>query len=109
MFEPDPHGVMADTKGRLQFLERGGGLFANVRLKFGRIKLAPDTPAGFGGQGVGFGGGEVAIDRAWGDTKAPGSLGFGAAGLDILHHPFPQIQRIGFHAHIVSPYLPMSM
>ena len=100
---------MADAKDPLQFLERGGGLLANVRLKFGRIEFAPGSPARFGSQGVGFDGGEVAIDRTRGNPKTPGGLGLGAARFNKLHHPLPQIQRVGFHPNTLSGYLPMSM
>ena len=107
MLEADPHRIVADAKGRFQFLERGVGLFSDVGLEFGWIEFAPGTPARFGGQGVGFGGGEVAVDRALGEAEAPRGLRLGAARFNKLHHPFPQIQRVGFHAHTLSVYLPM--
>jgi hypothetical protein len=100
---------MADAKGRLQFLERGGGVLADVRPKFGGVEFAPGPPTGFGDQGVRFGGCEVAVDGTWGNAKSPGGLGFGTASFDKLHHPFPQIQRVSFHNHTLSDYLPMSM
>ena len=80
---------MADAKDCLQFLERGRRLFPNVRLKFGWIKLAPATPARFGDQGVGLGGGEIAVDRTRGNPKTPGSLGLGSTTGNKLHHSFP--------------------
>ena len=89
---------MADAKDPLQFLERGVRLVADVRLKSGRIELAPVTPTGLGRQRVRFGGGQIAINRAPSQVKAAGRLNLGAAALKKLHHPFPQIQRIAFHA-----------
>lgn len=55
---------MADAKGPLQFLERRVGVLADVRLKLDRIELAPVAPTGLGCQGVRFGGGQIAINRA---------------------------------------------
>ena len=100
---------MADAKDPLQFLERGVRLVPDMRLKFGWIELAPLAPTGLGGQRVRFGGGQIAINRAFAQPKEPSGLGPRAATSDILHHPLPQIQRIGFHAHSLSPILPMSM
>ena len=109
MPEADPHGVVADAKDLLQFLERGVGLLADVRLKLGRIELAPVAPTGLGGQGVRFGCGQVAIDGAFAQPKQPGGLGPRAAPGHKLHHPLAQIQRVGFHARSLSLILPMSM
>ena len=100
---------MADAKDRLQFLQRRVGVVADMRLEFDRIELAPVAPTGFGGQGVRFGGGEVAIDGALAQPKNPGGLGPRAAGPDKLHHPLAQIQRVGFHAHTLPHILPTSM
>lgn len=100
---------MADAKDPLQFLERGVGLVADVGLKFGRIELAPAAPTGLGNQGVGFGGGQVAIYRALAQPKQPGGFGPRAARLDKLHHPLAQIQRVGFHPFSLSLILPMSI
>ena len=100
---------MADAKDPLQFLERGVRLVADVRLKFGRIELAPVAPTALGGQGVRFGGGQVAIDGALAQPKNTGGLGPRAAPGHKLHHPLAQIQRVGFHAHSLSPILPLSM
>jgi len=100
---------MADAKDLLEFLERGVGMFLDVGVKFGGVEFAPGTPARFGGQGVGLEGGEVAVNGAAGDAEAAGGFGLGAAGLEKLHHPFPQIQRVSFHAYTVSVYVPMSM
>jgi hypothetical protein len=38
-----------------------------------------------------------------------GGLSPRAAALHKLHHPFPQIQRVGSHAHSLPAILPMSM
>jgi hypothetical protein len=100
---------MADAKNSLQFLERGGGLVADVRLKFGRIELAPVTPTGLGGQRVRFGGGQIAINRAFAQPKKTGGLGPRAAPGHKLHHPLAQIHRVGFHALSLPHILPMSM
>ena len=100
---------MADAKGPLQFLQRGVRLVADVGLKSGRIQLAPVAPTGLGRQGVGFGGGEVAIDGALAQPKETGGLGPGAAPGNKLHHPLAQIQSVGFHARNLPPILPMSM
>ena len=100
---------MADTKDPLQFLKRGVRLVADVRLKLGRIELAPVAPTGLGGQGVRFGRGQVAINRALAQPKQPGGLGPRAASGHKLHHPLAQIQRVSFHAHSLSLILPMSM
>jgi len=93
----------------LQFLERGVGMLADVGLKLGRIEFAPAAPTGLGGQGIRFGGGQVAIDGALAQPEKPGGLGPDAARLDKLHHPLAQIQRVGFHAHSLPLILPMSM
>ena len=100
---------MADAKDPLQFLERGVGVLADVRLQFGRIELAPVAPTGLGGQGVRFGCGQIAINRALAQPEKPGRLGPRAAPGHKFHHPLAQIQRVGFHAHSLSPILPMSM
>ena len=78
---------MADAKDLLQFLERGVGLMADVRLELGRIELAPVAPTGLGGQGVLFGRGQVAIDGALAQPKNTGGLGPRAALGHKLHHP----------------------
>ena len=100
---------MADAKDPLQFLERGGWLVADVRLKFGRIELAPVTPTGLGGQRVRFGGGQIAINGAFPQPKQPGGFSPRAAPGHKLPHPLPHIQRVGFHAHSLSLKLPMYM
>ena len=89
---------MADRKHLLQFLEGGVGMFSDVNLEFLRVEFPPMTPTGFGSQHPRFHGGQIAIDRAPAQIKAPGGLDFGPTLVDELHHPFPQIQCIGFHA-----------
>ena len=98
---------MADLKDSGQFLERGLGMLFNVRRKSLGIERAPLAPACFGGERPGLGGGEVAIDRAPGQFEAAGRFNLGTAGLKKFHDPFPQIQRISFHAPSLSPYVPM--
>ena len=71
----------------------------DVRLKFFGVELAPGSPTGFRRQRPRFGSGQIPVDRTSGQIKPPRGLGFGAATLNEFHHPFPQIQRIGFHAH----------
>ena len=80
---------MADGENGLQFFERGVGMFLDVRLEFGGVELAPGTPARFGGQRLGLGGGEIAVNGAPGDAEAAGGFDLGAAGLEKLHHPLP--------------------
>jgi hypothetical protein len=88
---------MADAKDLLEFLEGGIGMFFDVGRKLFRVKLAPFSPAGFGGEGAGLDGVQIPVNRTASQLKAPGGLGFGATGLNEFYHPFPQIQRIGFH------------
>ena len=89
---------MADAKHLLEFLERGRRMLANVRLKLGRIEFAPVPPAGLWGQRALLGGLQIAIDRAAGQAEAAGGLGLGTPFPDELDDPFPQIQRVSFHA-----------
>ncbi len=89
---------MADTKDRLEFLEGGVGMSSDVRLQLVWIELAPMSPARFGCQRSFLGGHQIPIDGTAGQIKPAGGLGFGAARLDEVHHPLPQIQRIRFHA-----------
>ena len=88
---------MADAEGLLEFLEGGVGIFFDVPLEFFRIEFAPMSPTGFGRQRPGLHGGQIAVNGAPTEFKAPDGLGFGAARLDEFHHPFPQVQGIGFH------------
>jgi hypothetical protein len=90
---------MADTEGLLEFFERGVGMFFDVNLEFLRIKLAPGSPTGFRRQRPFLGGGQIPINRTSRQVKPPGGLGFGATARNEFHHPLPQVQRIGFHAH----------
>jgi hypothetical protein len=90
--------MMADAEGLLEFLEGGVGMFLDMSLEFPRVEFAPVSPARFRGQRACFGGVQIPINGTPGQVKPPGSLGFGAARLDEFHHPFPQIQRISFHA-----------
>jgi hypothetical protein len=92
---------MAHAKHRLQFLERGVGVLFDVRLKFLRVEFTPGSPTGFGRQRPLSGGGQIPVNGTPRQDKPPGGLGFGTAARNEFHHPFPQVQRIGFHA----PYL----
>lgn len=98
MTQAHPDGVMADAKNLLEFFERGVGMFFDLGAKLFRVELAPMPPAFPGCQIVGFGGVQIAIDRTARQAETPGGLGFGAALLNELDDPLPQIQRIGFHA-----------
>jgi len=89
---------MADAKNLLDFLECGVGMFFDVRLEFFGVELAPMSPASFRGQRAFFGGDQIPVNGTPRQVKPPGGLGFGAAALNEFHHPFPQVQRIGFHA-----------
>ena len=100
---------MADPEDFLQFLERGIGMFFDVRLELLGVELAPMSPALLRGQRARFGGGQIPINGTPGQLKTPGGLGFGAAALNEFHHSFPQVQRIGFHAPSLSAYVPISI
>jgi len=89
---------MADTKHFLQFLERGVGVFFDVGLEFVGVKLAPFSPAFFGGQRAFLGSRQIAVDRASPQVKMPGGLYLGAATVKKFDHPFPQVQPISLHA-----------
>ena len=89
---------MADAEHLLDFFERGGGMSFDVGGQFFRVELAPGSPARFGRQHALLGGDQIPINRTAGQVKTPGGLGFGTAALNESYHPFPQIQRIGFHA-----------
>ena len=90
--------MMADAKHLLEFLEGGIGMLFDLGLEFLRVEFAPVSPACFRGQRAGLGGRQIPINGTPGQVKPPGGLGFGAARLDEVHHPFPQVQRISFHA-----------
>ena len=89
---------MADAENSLKFLEGGVGMLFDVDLKFLRIEFAPMAPTLFWGQRAGFSGGQIPINRTPRQIETPGGLGFGTPALNEFHHPFPQAQRIGFHA-----------
>ena len=78
-----------------------------MRLKLGRIELAPVAPTGLGCQVVRFGRRQVAIDGAFAQPKHTGGRGPRAAPGHKLHHPLAQIQRVGLHAYSLSLILPM--
>ena len=90
---------MADAEHGLEFLEGGVGMSFYMRLEFLGVELAPMSPALFWRQRTFLGGGQIPIHGTPGHLKPPRCLGFGAATLNEFHHPFPQVQRIGFHAH----------
>ena len=100
---------MADAEHLLQFLEGGIGMFGDMGAEFLRIELAPGAPACFRCQGALWGGGQIPVNRTPGQSKTPGGFDFGTAALHEFHHPFPQIQRVGFHAVSLSAYVPMSI
>ena len=90
--------MMADAKHLLEFLEGGIGMLFDLGLEFLRVEFAPVSPACFRSQRACFGGLQIPINGTPGQVKPPGGLGFGAARFDEVHHPFPQVQRISFHA-----------
>ena len=90
--------MIADAKHLLEFLEGGIGMLFDLDLEFLRVEFAPVSPACFRSQRAGFGGVQIPINGTPGQVKPPGGLGFGAARLDEVHHPFPQVKRISFHA-----------
>jgi len=55
---------MADAEDRLEFFERGVGVFLDMSAELLRVEFAPVTPTGFGGKRALWDGGEVAIDGA---------------------------------------------
>src|ERR1039458_4344786 len=89
---------MADAQHLLQLFEGGVGVFFDVRLEFLGVELAPMSPALFRSQRTFFGGVQIPINGTPSYCKLPGGLGFGATVLNEFNHPFPQVQRIGFHA-----------
>jgi len=91
--------MMADAKDLLEFLEGGVRMFFDVPLEFLRVKFTPMTPTRFGGQRPGLPSGQIAVNGTPTEIKSPGRFGLGAARIDEFHHPFPQVQRISFHAH----------
>src|ERR1039458_3172591 len=89
---------MADAQHLLQLFEGGVGVFFDVRLEFLGVELAPMSPALFRSQRTFFGGVQIPINGTPSYCMLPGGLGFGATVLNEFNHPFPQVQRIGFHA-----------
>ncbi len=89
---------MAHAEHGLEFFERGVGMFLDVRLEFFGVELAPMSPTRFRRQRPLLGGGQIPVNGTPRHVEPPDGLGFGAARLDEFHHPFPQVQRIGFHA-----------
>ena len=65
---------MTDVEDRLDFLKGGVGMLANMGGEFDGVELAPAAPGGLGGEGVGLGGGEVAINGAFAQREPPGGL-----------------------------------
>ncbi len=90
--------MMADAKHLLEFLEGSIGMLFDLGLEFLRVEFAPVSPACFRGQRARFGGLQIPINGTPGQVKPPGGFGFGAARFNEVHHPFPQVQRISFHA-----------
>jgi hypothetical protein len=88
---------MADPECLLQFFQGGVGMFFDMGTEFLRVELAPGAPTGFRWQGAFFGGDQIPVNRTPGQSKMPGRFHFGTAALNEFHHPFPQVQRIGFH------------
>ena len=80
---------MADAESLLEFLEGGVGMAFDMHLEFLRVEFAPMTPAGFGSQRPRLHGGQIAVNCAPPQFKAPAGFGFGAAQLDEFDHPFP--------------------
>jgi hypothetical protein len=89
---------MADAKHLLQLFERGVGMLFDVRRKFLGVELAPLPPTRFRRQRALLGGGQIPVNGTPRHRKPPGGFGLGATALNEFHHPFPQVQRIGFHA-----------
>ena len=89
---------MADTEHLLDFFEGGIGVFFDVGAEFLRVEFPPGSPARFRRQRPLFGGHQIPINGTAGQIEAPGSLDFRTPALNEFHHPFPQVQRIGFHA-----------
>ena len=89
---------MTDLKHLLDFLEGGVGVFFDVGTELFGVELAPGSPTLFRSERAGLGGRQIPVNRAPSQIKPPGSLGLGTARVEEFDHPFPQVQRIGFHA-----------
>ena len=83
--------MMADAKHFLDFLEGRVGMFADVRLEFFGVELAPFSPTGLGSEGAGLNGRQIAVNRTSTQGKAPRGLNLGTTRLDEFDDPFPQI------------------
>jgi hypothetical protein len=95
--------MMADAEHLLDFLEGGVGVRFDMGTEFLRVELAPGSPTGFRRQRPLLGGHQIPVYGTPGQFKAAGGFDFGTAALNEFHHPFPQVQRIGFHArHTIS-------
>lgn len=90
---------MTDLEHLLDFFEGGVGMFFDVGLKLCGVELAPLTPTLFRSERVGLSGRQIAVNRAPSQIKPPGSLSLGTTRIEEFDHPFPQVQRIGFHGH----------
>jgi hypothetical protein len=90
---------MADAKHRLEFLESGVGMFFDVGMELFGVQFAPLAPTLFRGERAGLGGGQIPVNRTPSQIKPPGGLSLGTARVEEFDHPFPQVQRIGFHRH----------
>ena len=91
---------MTDLEHLLDFLEGGVGMFFDVGAELFGVELAPFAPPRFRSERAGLGGRQIAVNRAPSQIKPPGSLSLGTARVEEFDHPFPQVQRIGFHGHI---------
>ena len=91
--------MMADPKHLLEFLEGGVGMLFNMGVEFFGVQLAPVSPALFRGQRAFLGGGQIAVNGASTQIETARGLDFGTTRVEEFHHPFPQVQSIGFHAH----------
>jgi hypothetical protein len=100
---------MADAEHGLEFIEGGVGMGFDVGVELCGVELAPFAPTLFRGERAGFGGRQIAINRASSQIKPPGGLGLGATFVKKFDHPFPQVQRVSLHAPILSDCVPMSI
>ena len=80
---------MADPKSRLEFLERGVGMFLDMNLEFLWVEFAPMPPTRFRGQYAFLSGVQIPINRTPRQLKPPGGLGFRTTLPNEFHHPFP--------------------
>lgn len=73
-------------------------MLCDMGAEFRRVEFAPGAPTGFRRQRAFLGRDQIPVDRTPGQGKMPGGRYFGATTLDEFYDPFPQVQRIGFHA-----------